>query len=276
MLFPNRDLIYLDFLCSGKAQLLTKQDMKNDLYKSKLAQARDNSHDFLPMQFASSEYSSLGWRLVDVHHSDSDLVFSDNLAIIQRTDTFLNLLRILLDKPKLNLLLILDEHNNLKGVLNKDDIANLYFVSRVYMSMHVLEVLGYFAISLIEGGLKDLHKRVNDSRSEAHGRNTQNNALISLFDILQYLTPTISLRKGNSYFLPFHSKDRDIRFTNLSIYELRNNTMHPRVTGKSSFKIDSQFLRDFTYVENAIIDIYEYCRDICGEGALSQWVSDNF
>ena len=275
MLFPNKDLIYLDFLCSGKAQLLTKQDMKSGLYKSKLAQARATSYDFLPMQFGSNEQTRLGWRLVDVLRSDSGLVFSDNLAIIQRNDTFLNLLKLLVEKPKLDLLLILDEHQNLKGVLNKYDITNLYFVSRVYMSMHVLEVLGYFAISLTDGGLTDLHERINDSKNESKSWSHQGNDLISLLEILQCLTPIQLLRKGNLYFLPFPSKDRSIQFTNKSIYELRNNTMHPRVSGQSSFKIDSQFLRDYSYVENAIIDIYHYCLAIYGETALNRWIADN-
>jgi len=275
MLFPNKDLIYLDFLCSGKAQLLTKQDMKNGSYLAKITRAKVNSHDFLPIQNASNGQANFGWRLVDVLHSESNLTFSDNLATIQRNDTFLNLLKILVEMPKLDLLLILDEHQNLKGVLNKYDITNLYFVSRVYMSMHVLEVLGYFAISLTDGGLTDLHKGVNDSKNGSKSWSHQGNGLISLLEILECLTPILLLRKGNLYFTPFPSKDRSIKFTNKSIYDLRNNTMHPRVSGQSSFKIDSQFLRDYSYVENAITDIYHYCLAIYGESALNRWITDN-
>jgi hypothetical protein len=51
--------------------------------------------------------------------------------------------------------------------------------------------------------------------------------------------------------------------------------MHPRVRGKTSFRIDKAFLRDFTYIENAIKDLVCFCKNQMGTSKFNEWVEFN-
>ena len=256
MIFEDRDLVYLDYLCGGKPIQLNKLDLESGVWVEKKNFALSKNIDMIPVNLGSRKKDNSGWTLLDIRNSEKDLVFSDNLSTIYRGGSFINAIEILLNSKKHSLLLILDEHKNLKGVLNKDDLTNLYFVSRVYVSLHVLEVLGYQAISLLPGNYSDFYKSYDN-----YNNYIKRDEAISLLDILNYLAKFLILNDNNLYFKFEPSENRSIERTNESIYKLRNNTMHPRVRGKTSFRIDKAFLRDFTYIENAIKDLVCFCKN---------------
>jgi hypothetical protein len=270
MLFEDKDLVYLDYLCTFKPISLSKTDLNDDKWLHKKSLALSKNIDFIPINLGNSKSDNRGWVLIDLKKSTTTPVYAHDLITIYRGDTFLKAINLLLNGNKETLLLILDEHNNLKGVLNKEDLTNLYFVSRVYTSLHVLEVLGLHAISLTPSGSQVSYNSVHPN-SSPNGSSLP----VTLLDILNELSSFMVLIPDNLYFKFNPSTNRAISHTNLSIYELRNNTMHPRVKGVTSFKIDKAFLRDFTYVEWAIIDLVNYCKNIMGAEDFSEWVVAN-